>query len=169
MRTVLAIITTFVFNTCVSEARPVPGPSYDELFTEADVIFIVRPGNTRDAQDNDVTQPLGVSGLDDFVTAVVTPVRILRVIKGHCKQAEMDLPHYRIDLEKAGRGLGNGPLLVEFEQKEKGVGEFDDAPGDRDYLLFMRRLTDGQLQFYTGHFDPRPSVFRLSEPTLDDE
>lgn len=171
MRTALALIITLALSANHSQARIVHIPSYDELFSKADVILIVRPGETRDAQGDDVTQPLGVSDLDDYVTAVVTPLTILRVVKGDFKQKEMDLPHYRLDTEKAARkghgGLGNGPALVVFAQKDENVNEFDDLPCERDYMLFMKKLKDGQLQFYTGQFDPKFSVFRLSPRTQE--
>lgn len=171
MRTALALFSTMAVFASLCQARFVHIPSYDELFAKADVILIVRPEETRDAQADEATQPLGVTGHDDYVTAVVTPMKVLRVVKGDFKQKTMNLPHYRLDMEKAARngrgGLGNGPSLVEFAKKEESINEFDDLPSERDYMLFMKKLKDGELQFYTGQFDPEYSVFRLTPPTSD--
>jgi hypothetical protein len=104
-----------------------------------------------------------------YLTPVVTPVKVLAILKGTLEKDEFLLPHYRMDWEKAHRngigGISNGPSLVTFAAPPEDRLEFDGFPWDRAYILFLKKEKDGDVTFVTGQFDPEFSVFRLRRPT----
>jgi hypothetical protein len=151
--------------------RPVPLLSYGELNKRAHVVLIVRPEETRDAVDNDPIIEIGRDHSMQYLTACVTPMKVLAVLKGTYEGKEFVLSHYRMDWAKAAKngiqGIGNGPSLVVFAKKRTDGPDFDDTPVNRDYILFLTKREDGQYDFVTGQFDPSFSVFRLNPASLD--
>ncbi|MDM4019418.1 hypothetical protein [Roseiconus lacunae] len=105
-----------------------------------------------------------------YLTACITPMKVLAVLKGDFEGNELVLPHYRMDWEKASingiQGIGNGPSLVVFAKKRTDEPDSDDTPLDRDYIIFLTKREDGQCDFVTGQVDPSFSVFRLNPASL---
>lgn len=167
MKTAMFAISAILSLQCsTGMARPVPLLSYDELLKKADVVVIVRPGSTRDAVQNDPTIELEREHAKQYLTACVTPMKVLATIKGVIDGQEFLLPHYRMDWPKANRngieGIGNGPLLVTFADQNPKDNESDYVPSNRDYIIFLVKRQNGGYDFVTGQFDPKFSVFRLN-------
>lgn len=166
MRTrTLLLALGFLLTQKLAYSRPVPVLSYDELLKQADVVLIVRPSKTRDAEPGDPIAVMPLDRANRYLTPTVTSFKVLATVKGVFKSKKLLLPHYRLDWEKAKKngvaGISNGPSLVTFVDSENDEDYFDDVPSNRDYLLFLKRTADGSYDFVTGQFDPVFSVLGI--------
>lgn len=149
----------FVAPTVAAMARPVPILSYSELLSQSDVVLVVRATEVRDAREGD---PIATTDRDAsiYLTAIVTNLRVLAVLKGDFSQKSFVLAHFRLDMEKARRngieGIGNGPNLASFSISK--VDDDNGRPSDGDAIIFLKRKQDGTLVPVTGQFDSTFSV-----------
>lgn len=140
-----------------SAGRPVKQWPYNELFKEADVILILSPQSVRDAVDKD-----GAIPPQEYLTGVVTTLKVLHVIKGEYKEQTIDLVHFRY---KEGRAVINGPGLVSFQIGPQTISGKSWSGGYQpDYMVFLKKGKNGRYEFVTGSFDSDGSVKQVHWP-----
>jgi hypothetical protein len=146
---VLAVLLTSPLPTF---ARRVLQWSYQDLTKEADVVVIARAiesENTKDEHKSDWS--IEFEGVN-------TRFEVLGVLKGETDKT-ITLLHFEWGNAKPGKEgddfIRNGPHLIEFK---KGIPE---------YLLFLKRRSDGRYEPVSGQIDPDRSVREMvDEPRL---
>ena len=164
----LALISVAVFAT-TGYARVVPHWSYHRLFDESDLVLLVHVTGTRDAVSKDPVVPLDKESDGERLTAVVTEMNVLAVLKGDYKRKIFVLPHYRLDWTKLhARGMTtitNGPNLAHFESEPKDIsGPGWGAKVDIDYMVFLKHAPNGLYRCVTGQVDSEFSVRQMHLP-----
>lgn len=145
MRKLAIVILTLVLVDTAS-ARVMRMWSYTALVDAADVVAIVTPTKTRMRSEKaplpDISNVTG--------TRVETEFTVLAVLKGKPTDPKKLLLHHYAD---TGTGpIGNGPMLVSFEPKDK-----------LQYLVFLKKGADGQYTAVTGQTDPYFSFEKLQQ------
>lgn len=163
-RLLIAVALMFACATSNAFSRRVNRLTYTELLERADVVLVVRPGLTRDAQPGDPLAEVEDKSDERFVLPVVTPVKVLAVVKGECKHTDFLFPHFRANTgdKETGLGLQNGPCLVKFHEPQ--IETDDEFPRGHDFIFFLKKSKDGAMTFVTGQCDAEFSVFRLGNP-----
>jgi hypothetical protein len=145
-----------------STGRPVREWSYAHLFKEADLVLLLEPQSTRDAVEKDGAVPPR-----DYLTGVVTTLKVLHVIKGEFKQQTIDLVHFRY---KKGAQVENGPGLVSFKTGQQALSGKRWSGGYKpDYVVFLKKDKNGRFEFVSGNFDSDDSVKEVHWPLPSDE
>lgn len=162
----LPIAIVLIFACAMSNAvlRRVNRLTYSELLEQSDVVIVVRPGLTRGAIDGDPIAEVEDKSDLRFLVPVVTPVKVLAVMKGQCKDADFLFPHFRANTgdKETGLGIMNGPCLVDFHEP---LADTDDGyPRGDDFIFFLKKNKNGTLTFVTGQFDAMYSVFQFGKP-----
>jgi len=159
-RVFLLGLAVLILLCCNLRARQIEDWPYDKLFKHADLVLIAKPLAVRDAtKDDNATPP---KGKDDLLTGVVTSFEVLHVIKGEYKPKKIDLVHFRL---RTGVQIGNGPCLVEFHTKMTELsGKGWAAAVSSDYILFLKKGTDGRFEPVSGQYDPSLSVKQIIGP-----
>lgn len=150
----------------VGIARVVPRWSYARLWKESDLVLIVKAGETRDATIVDPVLPFDNEHDQLYLTAVVTELEVLAVLKGHFEHKRIELSHYRLDWEKLDahgiKAVGNGPNLTVFEAQQNRVSRSDPIVSiEVDYMVFLKKNPVVQYTFVTGQVDPHFSVRQI--------
>jgi hypothetical protein len=145
---------TLVFPATLVGARPVPAWSYKTLFEESDLVVVVEPIAVRDATVQDKLIP--PSGQREHFVGVVTSFKVLAIVKGKIDQQSLQMKHFTLKAES--KGLGNPPEVVSFKYALP-----DPQKAPCTFMLFLRRLPNGDLEFVTGQVDPAFSVKQLKE------
>jgi len=130
-------------------ARPVKIMSYAEMFKESDLVIIgVFASERADGEPIDGD----FEGLEKFIEGVTTKLRVLCVLKGEVVGGEATVRHHRMRQEDhrllPGGGITNGPTFAVFHA------------GD-DYMLFLKKRSDGRYACVTGPSDLAFAVKRL--------
>jgi hypothetical protein len=127
--------------------RPIGIWRYEDLLKEADLVVIAKAVGTADTED---------ALKSDFAVEFVgmdTSFEVQGTLKGNAP-GKLVVLHYRI---KNGGSPPNGPMLVTFRTNaEAGKGGALSLPPE--YLLFLKRRTDGRYEAVTGQIDPVLSV-----------
>jgi hypothetical protein len=143
---ILGLILMMVLATGTAGARGMRSWTYRELVDAADVVAIVMPTKTKQRPEK--------APLPDMpsVTAqrIETEFAIVAVLKGTPADTKKLLLHHYADTRTGG--IANGPLLVAFEPKDK-----------PQYLVFLKKGSDGQYVAVTGQTDPMFSFEKLQQ------
>ena len=169
------ITTALVLLTCVLTAvgRLLPNWPYEKLFTEADVVVIAEPLSTIDTTD---VFSFGDYKPEDF-TGMNTKLRVSYSLKGDVKNGEISVLHFRYS-DKLHM-VADGALFVHFRIKTRAYkGEVfhqsskDGNPDEPervdklltppDYLLFLKRRSDGRYEPVSGQYDSALSCREVS-------
>ncbi len=148
-----------------ASARKIENWSYDRLFKESDLVVIATAESTKDAADRfkDKNWPVEFLGQQ-------TTFEVLQVVKGKESKNKIGVLHFRLPNAPNGRRIliESGPMLVEFRttsfesQREDAKVEIAKV----EYLLFLKKNSDGRYEPVSGRIDPALSVRALFGPTL---
>lgn len=173
---VTAIAASFSLSS-ISSARKIEIWPYEELLKEADLVVIARAVSnlaTDDKWNSDVFD-------SDRFTAVETTFELATVLKGKSVNSFKVL-HFQH--RNPSRPFEDGPRLVSFlvrpfsvgirpvgirrsgETKEEGPKTLEPTKRKSlmpapEYLLFLKRRTDGRFEAVSGQVDPNSSVRTL--------
>jgi hypothetical protein len=145
-------------STSPAAARLIPSWPYDKLFREADLVVLARPLSSVDSGETRKDNLWKVAFL-----GVKTEFETNAVLKGKLEGDKLTVLHYRLP---KGVLLEDGPMLVTFrlhgllvETKTAQIGL-----GRPDYLLFLKRRTDGRYEPVSGPIDPLLSIREVMPP-----
>ena len=173
---VTAIAASFSLSS-ISSARKIEIWPYEELLKEADLVVIARAVSnlaTDDKWNSDVFD-------SDRFTAVETTFELATVLKGKSVNSFKVL-HFQH--RNPSRPFEDGPRLVSFlvqpfsvgirpvgirrsgETKKEGPKTLEPTKRKSlmpapEYLLFLKRRTDGRFEAVSGQVDPNSSVRTL--------
>ena len=143
--------------------RPIEFWPYERLFKTADLALICTATAERDATEKDgLVVP---KGMEEFLEGRVTTLRIERALTGQPPGKAVEVVHFRC--RPAGLRLANGPLLVAFElragiEDRKGLDLTAAFGGQVQYLVFLKKRSDGRYEFVSGMIDPALSAIKLT-------
>jgi hypothetical protein len=144
MRRLVIVLVLLAVGT--ASARGMRGWTYRELADAADVIAIVTPTKTRMRPEKaPLPDMTGVTG-----QRVETEFSVQVVLKGTPADPKQIVLHHYADTRTGA--IGNGPMLVAFEPKDK-----------VSYLVFLKKGADGQYTAVTGQTDPYFSFEKLQQ------
>ena len=148
-RLVIALISLAI-GANIASARLIPHWPYDKLAREADLIVIAKAEASVDTSDILTNEPFKTE-----LVGMETKLTVRAVLKGKFEGDALRLLHFRL------KGLmpSNGPMLVTFQTPDQTRPK--SAP---EYLLFLKRRTDGRFETVTGQIDPILSVLQLERP-----
>lgn len=168
---ITAFAASFVLSS-ISFARKIEIWPYEKLLKEADLVVIARAVSklaTDDKWNSDVFD-------SDRFTAVETTFELATVLKGKSVNSFKVL-HF--EYRNPSRLFEDGPGLVNFlaetlsvgirrggETKKEGPKTLEPTKRKSlmpapEYLLFLKRRTDGRFEAVSGQVDPNPSVRTL--------
>jgi len=158
--TVVGPVLSIALAICnVSMARPVQVFDYDKMASEADLVVIATPVETKELDEKtDLpgvrwnNQPIRVVGLE-------TRFEVSVCFKGKLPaegKLTVVLHHYRLENPE----LAEVPNAVQLLRL---------TPGDSSqYLMFLKRVDDGRYEPFNGQTDPVYSVEKLRNPRMAD-
>lgn len=168
----LVIVFTVGLLACptAASARIIEDWPYDKLFRKADLVVLAAPVKTEAADDKPIEHSLWGSEL----VPQNTTLRIRHVLKGKVKGRQIKVLHFKFGGLRKGVDPGSldasviidGPNLVVFRTRSVLVTAGKDKQILRapEYLLFLKRMTDGRYEPVSGRIDPALSVREVSEP-----
>lgn len=143
---ILGLVLVMALAAGTADARGMRGWTYRELVEAAEVVAIVTPTRTKQRPEK--------APLPDMpsVTAqrVETELALVAVLKGTPADTKKLLLHHYVDTRTGA--IANGPLLVAFEPKDR-----------LQYLVFLKKGSDGQYVAVTGQTDPMFSFEKLQQ------
>jgi hypothetical protein len=151
LKTFLPILSLLLLGTAAFARVHVYWP-YDRLTQEADLIVIAAPVSVHDTTEKTVFPGVAEHGPKDGPSGshlipaigVETTFAVSSVLKGDTNTTTFVFHHLR----EAESKLGYGSLgIVAFDPKEK-----------KQFLLFLKRESDGRYAALTGQTDPDDSV-----------
>jgi hypothetical protein len=155
-----------------ASARQVDEWAYERLFKESDLVVIAQPIRSEDSAERTKDNLWKA----EFI-GVETSFKVLHTVKGAAVKSELTLLHYRTDSL-----IEDGPSLVSFRTRgisytiskrlEEGEAEASTErakiaiSGPAEYLLFLKKRSDGRFEPVTGQTDPSFSVKELGAPMI---
>ena len=168
MRQFLAITVVLLISTLAPAMRLVDSWPYSKLFEKADLIVIAKVDSVEAAKGDPLSHSWSTE-LNPFNCKMT----VQHVLKGTTDVKSLTVLHYRWGKPKKDRNgndlinfiLEDGPMLVEFRTE----GLFANIGDQKNvilstpqYMLFLKKLTDGRYEPISGHIDPAFSVFELN-------
>ena len=152
--TVLVIIVSIVMILGLCTARPVQLFSYEKMASEADIVVIASPIQTK--QLDEYTNLPGVSqgNMPIKVVGLETTFAVSVIFRGKLDKAQNSsiILHYYQRLEKLDP---NKPQVNEVQL-------LNFKPDDNSqYLMFLKRTDDGRYEPFNGQTDPIYSIEKL--------
>ncbi len=158
-----------------SFGRPVSNPSFQEMWTEADLVAVIRPLSTTNASDQltSAGPKYGPRDPKDY-QAMNTRCEIVLVMKTSAglqgsATKELILLHFRY-APRIPEFNGGRFIYFEFAPTELALMVKGDAAhpvtwdNDPTYLAFLKRGRDGRFIPVTGHYDSEPSFRVMATP-----
>lgn len=141
----MIVVACLAIGVNAASARVIPNWPYDKLVREADMIVIAMAVGSMDTAD--------VPASDAFKAELIgkeTKFSVRAVLKGKLEGESLTLLHFRL------KGLmpPNGPMLISFQISDK-------ARPSPEYLLFLKRRTDGRFEPVAGQVDSVLSVRQI--------
>lgn len=166
IKVLLSICTLLMPMTCL-QARAIRPWSYAELTAAADVVVIGKPLSNNDANDVFQDEPGGYIGVN-------TEFHVEDTIKGTVAAEKLTVLHFK---HNPSVGYSDGMLIVNFILKEitmdarfQGLGKVPTPLATRieipppEYLLFLKRISNGRYEPVTGQMNARLSVREVDRP-----
>jgi hypothetical protein len=173
MRKLVTVAFILQFCSVVASARIVVPWPYDKLFSQADVAVIAEPETTDDTAD-----VFSFAGYEpkDFV-GMNTKLKVRCAFKGDITNGELTVLHFRYSDKLLA--VVDGAKFVHFRLKTRTLkGEVlhqNDKEGDADesehvdklvpppdYLLFLKKRTDGRYEPVSGQYDSAAACREVS-------
>lgn len=165
-----ALALCFGFLALPARARLVQSWSYEQLLAAADVVVVAKPVSNQLASD----KWTGSHRDDGIFEAVDTGFDVRWVIKGPPDLKTLTVLHFRYGPKTM---VMNGALFVHFVVKPISF-RAEPLPEDKDarpsglnislpapeYLLFLKKRSDGRMKCVTGQYDAALSCRELGEP-----
>ena len=154
MTSKLMVFAAVVISTLqVSFALPPDTWSYERLREEADLVVVCTAVKSAPVLKQDEFHPKQLS-------MVKTLLNVQVALQGECREDQITLIHFRY--REDSKGWENGPSVIKFVTTPGiGAGKSAIALGTQ-YLLFLKKRSDGDYETASGHFYPEPSVARLT-------
>ena len=145
-------LTALALGTALGHARLVEHWPYDKLLRSSDLVVIAQATSTKDSGEVKAADYWKVKLL-----GVNTSFAVQAVLKGSHAAKELTVLHYRLE---RGVSVINGPGLVSFRTGGMSVRTKRGAAGWKhsQYLLFLRKRSDGRFEPVSGPIDPELSV-----------
>jgi hypothetical protein len=171
---VWVIIATFLFLATVPglcSARLIDNWPYARLYKEADMVVIGVARSNRDATESFIDErwPLKFVGQN-------TTFGVLQVLKGNRDTKKVVVLHFKFGkfhekatkIEKKYRDIVDAPSFVSFATKpiKVTIAEEELANHKCEYLLFLKKRSDGRFEPVSGRIDPNLSIREMFPPFI---
>jgi hypothetical protein len=157
LQRIMKTLTTIFILTLVNSAwaRILEPWDYGKLSASADIIVIAAPIKVKKTKESEALPGWStrVSGVLKPLMADVTlsTFSVQTVLKGEDLDEDFVLRHLRVSGQKPKDRISiNGPCFVSFDPKSNGC-----------YLMFLKRLPNGQYVSITGQVDPIDGIKSL--------
>ena len=149
----LTILFMILAPAMATQARIVRAWSYQELYDQSDLIVIAKYISSERTAEQWVLP--NISPNTDVV-GLSSNFSVFLVLKGDQSLKSLVLHHYQLKTPvSADIPVINGPMLASFDSDKLA----------KQFLLFLRRESDGRYAPVSGQTDPRDtSIFRLAGP-----
>jgi hypothetical protein len=148
---VLGII--IICGICV--ARPVQIFSYKKMASDANLVVIATPIETKELDERTELPGVRMGNEPIRVIGLETTFEVSVCFRGKLEKAQKSkivLHHYRLVDSKQAEAP-NAVQLLNFKPSDR-----------RQYLMFLKRTSDGRYKPYNGQTDPVHSIERLRNP-----
>jgi hypothetical protein len=148
----LLTLITLAVSAKLSSARLLESWPYNKLLKASDLVVIAKATAIKDSTETKVIDSWKVK-----LIGVNTSFTVRAVLKGKHKGDDLTVLHYRLE---EGVALMNGPSLVSFRTGGMSVRTRKGRAGwkESQYLLFLRKRSDGRFEPVSGPIDPELSV-----------
>lgn len=156
------LITLLLFATAdPSWARFIDSWDYEKLAASADVILVAAPSKVEKTEELEAVPKIkmfwGGDAKPVMARVTLTTMTVETTLKGEIKDKQIVLRHLRVPEDHYSERQSmfvfhvNGPRFVSF-----------DSESNECYLMFLKRLPNGQYVSVTGQTDPEFGIKRLA-------